>query len=98
MKNIIFLFSIISIYSFGQTKNKNFNQFLKDEQVKNAQVSFTVLLNDAANVADKGGTQGAIINYNTNKLMYPASLQKLITTKIALDILGPGFKYKTKVK
>jgi D-alanyl-D-alanine carboxypeptidase/D-alanyl-D-alanine-endopeptidase (penicillin-binding protein 4) len=87
MKNIFLLFSLFTIYSFGQTKNENFNQFLQDEQVKNALVSLKIQRNDDV----------SIIDFNAEKLMYPASLQKLITTKTALEVLGADFKFETNV-
>jgi D-alanyl-D-alanine carboxypeptidase/D-alanyl-D-alanine-endopeptidase (penicillin-binding protein 4) len=36
-----------------------------------------------------------ILNYNGNKLLIPASNQKLMTTAAALSILGGDFKFKT---
>lgn len=97
MKNIFLLFCLFTVYSYSQTQNENFNNFLKDEQVKNAAVSLIILRNDDTIINSLNKNKGSVMSYNSNKLMYPASLQKLIATKAALDLLGPDFIYETKV-
>ena len=54
-----------------------------------SQDSFTFLLADEQN--------NQVIAHNVNKPFNPASIMKLITTSAALDLLGPNFKWETKL-
>ena len=54
-----------------------------------SQDSFTFLLADEQN--------NQLIAHNVNKQFNPASIMKLITTSAALDLLGPNFKWETKL-
>ena len=54
-----------------------------------SQDSYTFLLADEQN--------NQVIAHNVNKQFNPASIMKLITTSAALDILGPNFKWETKL-
>ena len=54
-----------------------------------SQDSFTFLLADEQN--------NPLIAHNVNKQFNPASIMKLITTSAALDLLGPNFKWETKL-
>ena len=54
-----------------------------------SQDSFTFLLADEQN--------NPLIAHNANKQFNPASIMKLITTSAALDLLGPNYKWETKL-
>ena len=54
-----------------------------------SQDSFTFLLADEQN--------NQVIAHNVNNPFNPASIMKLITTSAALDLLGPNFKWETKL-
>ncbi len=88
MKIILIISQFLFFSIHAQTINKDFNLFLKDKQVSPAQVSFKVF-----NIT-KGLSE---VNYNSEKLMIPASIQKLITTSSALKFLGKDFQFLTKV-
>lgn len=88
MKILILFLQLFILTSFSQTGNLVFESFLKNEQVKRANVAFQVY-----NLTQQKGE----LNYNENKLLVPASLQKLITTSTALNILGNDFIFNTKV-
>jgi len=38
-----------------------------------------------------------LVSHNASKSMNPASVMKLVTTGVALDILGPAYRWKTEV-
>lgn len=85
MKKLVFLFILsINLLQAQQV----LNTFLNKENLKPATVSLAVY-----NLS----TQQNITNFQTEKLLYQASLQKLISTSAALKILGADFRYKTKV-
>jgi serine-type D-Ala-D-Ala carboxypeptidase/endopeptidase (penicillin-binding protein 4) len=42
-------------------------------------------------------TGEVLYSYNAEKALLPASNQKLLTSAAALDVLGPGFRYKTRL-
>ena len=46
-------------------------------------------------LADEQNNQ--VIAHNVNKQFNAASIMKLITTSAALDLLGPNFKWETKL-
>ena len=51
--------------------------------------SYTFMLADEKNIQ--------LISHNVNKQFNAASIMKLITTSAALDMLGPNFKWETKL-
>src|SRR6478736_8022507 len=60
----------------------------KDPALKNASISFYILnLNNGEELAE----------YNSNRALVPASTLKILSTAAALSILGPDFKYETKI-
>ena len=87
MKYFYILLNVLVANIFAQT-NTAFDSFLLSEQVKPASVSFLVY-----NVCQNK----YIVNYKTDKLMVPASVQKLVTTSAALNILTEDFKFVTKI-
>lgn len=63
-------------------------KLLQDAGVQNGTVAFLAVNLDNGRV---------IAEHNTYTSMIPASLQKLVTTAVALEKLGPGFSYKTEI-
>mgnify|MGYP000628028803 CR=1 FL=1 len=88
MNRIIIIYLFITTNLFGQTSKESFNQFLNSEQTKTSTVAFQI---------ENLTTGKSETSFNSQKLVYPASLQKLITTSVALDILGKNFKFATKI-
>jgi D-alanyl-D-alanine carboxypeptidase/D-alanyl-D-alanine-endopeptidase (penicillin-binding protein 4) len=63
-------------------------KLLTDSAMLHASVSIKIIN------AEDGGT---LFEYNSQKCLIPASVQKLITTAAALEILGPEFRFKTSL-
>ncbi len=85
-KRFFLLLSIlVSLPVFSQ--EKTFEIFLADSAMKHATVSFKLI------DADSGRT---IFEYNACKSLMPASVMKLVTTSAAIELLGPGYTFRTK--
>lgn len=63
-------------------------QFVKQPEFKNASVGI--------NVVDLT-TGEPVFSFNSEKLLIPASTMKLVTTAAALELLGSGYRFKTRV-
>lgn len=88
MRKIKFiLFIAVSTLITQSSIAQNFDQLLKTLPNQEAFWSLTVL--------DESGDK--IENYNSDKLIIPASNQKLYTLATALDRLGSDFKYTTNI-
>ena len=82
----ILILAFLSTLSFSQ--KHFFEVFLPDTSLKHASVSFCVA--DAI-------TNKLIINYNPEQSLKPASTMKLITTAVAIELLGPQFTFNTSL-
>lgn len=88
--------SILCLLSFGVFAQNRamlptevvLQKLLQDAGVQNGKVAFLAVNLDNGRV---------IAEHNTYTSMVPASLQKLVTTAVALEKLGPGFSYKTEI-
>ena len=90
-KLIIVSFIFILFQCKGQQDHRIdsvFNSFLSSDILSNAHVG--VQLFDISSNKN-------LINYNSEKLFVPASIQKLFTTATALEILSSNFSFKTTV-
>jgi D-alanyl-D-alanine carboxypeptidase/D-alanyl-D-alanine-endopeptidase (penicillin-binding protein 4) len=88
---LLSIFVIFSSFAEGQQNGnllKKVRDFQRSKELKNAQWSVT------AKYVNSGKD---IISYNNDYSLAPASGLKLITTAAALDALGPGYKFKTKI-
>jgi len=78
--------------TIGAAAQQNFEKavqnVLSNADYKNAQVGIHVL--------DLSSGE-SIFSLNADKLLIPASTLKLITTATALEILGPEYRFKTKI-
>lgn len=59
-----------------------------DKDLKNGSIGFCVM--DAA-------TSELISEYNSRQLLVPASTLKIVTTSAALSLLGPNYRYETRI-
>jgi serine-type D-Ala-D-Ala carboxypeptidase/endopeptidase (penicillin-binding protein 4) len=84
------LLQLTTILALPQDKIKNFLEpFLSDTALKNTAISLSV-----ANI-----NSGEIVLATPAQLcLIPASILKLVTTATALEMLGPGFRFETKIK
>lgn len=97
VKNGILLILLLStnilfaqtLYKQKHSLNIALNALKYDKDLANAGIGFYV----------KDVNTGEVLSaYNQNLALTPASVQKLITTATAIEILGPNYKFKTKVE
>lgn len=86
-KYLCFTFLLIPVLSFILQAFAQSN-FYNNAAIINATVGF---------FAKNLNTNQIIVNKNADKLLCPASVQKLITTAIALEKLGSDYTYKTEI-
>jgi len=87
----LFVSIVIPQTGFSQDNSslkKRITTLLTDTSLQHAFVAFT-----ARNLTDCT----VIINYNGNKSLLPASIQKVITTGVAMETLDTSFQYKTRI-
>src|SRR5664279_4184701 len=83
---LIFALTYLTVSSFSQEKTSE--TFHADSSLVHASVSLCVA--DAK-------TGDILIDYNSGISLTPASVMKVITTAAALELLGPGYTFSTKV-
>ena len=88
MRIIFFFFSITCLTVCSYSQEKSAETFLADSSLTHASVSLCVA--DAK-------TGEIILDYNSGISLTPASVMKIITSAAALEILGPGYTFKTTV-
>jgi D-alanyl-D-alanine carboxypeptidase/D-alanyl-D-alanine-endopeptidase (penicillin-binding protein 4) len=87
VKTILFFsFTFLTLCSYSQ--ERSFEVFLSDSSMIHAAVSICIA--DAENGE-------VIMEYNSGKSLTPASVMKLITSAVALELLGPGYTFRTVV-
>jgi D-alanyl-D-alanine carboxypeptidase/D-alanyl-D-alanine-endopeptidase (penicillin-binding protein 4) len=86
---MLVFFSTISIFGFPQSNIEiELQKILNQPDNKNASVGVQFV-----NVE----TGLSVFEYNANKLMIPASTQKIVTSTAALEILGADYRFKTQI-
>jgi D-alanyl-D-alanine carboxypeptidase/D-alanyl-D-alanine-endopeptidase (penicillin-binding protein 4) len=88
MRILFFFFSITCLTVCSYSQEKSSETFLADSSLTHASVSLCVA--DAK-------TGEIILDYNSGISLTPASVMKIITSAAALEILGPGYTFKTTV-
>lgn len=86
MNRIVFYLILFIVPFSVYSQEKAFNNFLADTATKHAVVSFYI--------ADSENGR-CIFGYNSGKSITPASVMKLVTSSIALELLGPEYVFKT---
>lgn len=89
---LVLLVSIVTIQN-SQAQDissirKRINNLLNDTALQHAFVAFTARI--ASDSTD-------IINFNGNKSLVPASIQKVITTGVAIETLDSSFRFTTRL-
>ena len=87
VKNILrfgLSFLLLSNICFAKDLSKSLNSVIRNSSVQKGGVSVSI-----KGVKDYG--------YNSNVLMPPASVQKIVTIFPALDTLGSDYKFSTKL-
>lgn len=88
MKKTIFIFSLLLTTLFATAKDP-VNDFVNDPLLKNANIS--LLIRDVA-------TGKPLYDHRSNHSVVPASTMKIVTTATALELLGPNFRFETKLE
>ena len=84
----IVLLCYISMTKFALYANEGILHFIKSPELSVASVGYCLL--DA--------TTGRMIHsYDEERALLPASVLKVVTTATALDLLGPDYRFATKV-
>ena len=93
MRLSIFILTLLVSFSFEAQTTKSvrlaIQKMAADDDLKNASISFYALDLDSGKV---------IAGLGSNKSLVPASTMKLVTTATALELLGPGKRFSTRVK
>ena len=91
MKRI--LFACIASVCLGsltaRTTNKALAAFRENEVLRNAAISLKVI---------ESGSGRSICEYLPNTALIPASTLKILTTATALELLGPDFRFETRIE
>lgn len=86
---LIFLLFINQIYCFSQNHfESDLQKIISQPEYKNATIGISI-------VDLKNGIP--VFELNSEKLMIPASTLKIVTSASALELLGPDYRFKTKV-
>jgi len=88
MRKLFFIVSLLSLTTYSFSQEKSSETFHADSSLVHASVSLCVA--DAK-------TGDILIDYNSGISLTPASVMKVITTAAALELLGPGYTFSTKV-
>lgn len=90
-KYILFIFFLIPIFTFSQASKlkAEIENLKKDPDLKHASWSVYVM---------NTKKDSALIEYNSNLSLIPASTLKIVTTGAALSILGSDFVFQTKIQ
>ena len=85
----IFVNVFVSFFVLNLVAQTPVDNFIHHPLLKNANVSLLI------RETGKGKVVG---RYNANKSIIPASTLKLVTTASALELLGPNFRFQTKLE
>lgn len=88
MLRISLIATLLLISSIIQSQENGVQIFLADTCMKHASVSISI--------RDSGSGE-TITSCNPEKSLIPASVLKLITSGVALELLGPGYTFRTSI-
>jgi D-alanyl-D-alanine carboxypeptidase/D-alanyl-D-alanine-endopeptidase (penicillin-binding protein 4) len=85
----VFLFGSISLLGFSQNNiGDELQKILNQTEYKNASVGIQLINIESGS---------SILEYNSNKLLIPASTLKIVTSAAALEMLGADYRFKTQI-
>jgi D-alanyl-D-alanine carboxypeptidase/D-alanyl-D-alanine-endopeptidase (penicillin-binding protein 4) len=88
MRRLLLIFSLACLAICSYSQEKSSETFRVDSSLAHASVSLCV-----ANAK----TGDILIDYNSGISLIPASVMKVITSAAALELLGPGYTFKTTI-
>jgi D-alanyl-D-alanine carboxypeptidase/D-alanyl-D-alanine-endopeptidase (penicillin-binding protein 4) len=83
---LLFSLACLTLCSFSQARS--FETLLSDSSMVHASVSLCIADAESGEV---------IKEYNSRESLIPASVMKLVTSAAALELLGPGYTFKTAI-
>jgi serine-type D-Ala-D-Ala carboxypeptidase/endopeptidase (penicillin-binding protein 4) len=88
MLRISLIVTLLLVSSILRSQEKAVQLFLSDSCMRHASVSISI----------RDARSGEIItSYNESKSLIPASVLKLITSGVALELLGPAYNFRTSI-
>jgi serine-type D-Ala-D-Ala carboxypeptidase/endopeptidase (penicillin-binding protein 4) len=88
MHRISLFFSFFLVAGFSYSQDRAVQLFLSDTSMTHASVSLCI------KDADNGQT---LTEYDSGRSLIPASVMKLITSGVALELLGPKYNFRTTI-
>jgi D-alanyl-D-alanine carboxypeptidase/D-alanyl-D-alanine-endopeptidase (penicillin-binding protein 4) len=88
MRILFVTFSIVCLNICSFSQDKSSETLRADSALMHASVSLCVANAETGDI---------IIDYNSGTSLMPASVMKVITSAAALEMLGPGYTFKTRV-
>ncbi len=85
---VLLIFMNVLVAVSQQNFDNAFHKFLSDPDYQNATIGIQV---------DDLNSGGVLFSFNSEKLIIPASTMKLATSAAALEILGAGYRFSTKI-
>lgn len=86
---LIFSFLFVCVVINAQsTFEKKFREFLLQDEYKNASVGIHI---------SETATGKTVFDYNAEKLFIPASVLKVVTSAVAMEILGADYRFQTRL-
>jgi len=80
--------SLVFLHFLSYSQERSLDELLSDSAMVHASVSFCI--RDVNNGE-------LVMDYNSEKSLAPASVQKLITTAAVLELLGPNYTFRTSI-
>ncbi len=87
MKRLVFLFFLLPLSALTQVEVLT-KEWKKDKELRHASIGFCVM---------KASDSSPLAEYNSETALVPASTLKVITTSAALGLLGPAYRFETRI-
>jgi len=88
MMKTFFLLSLVCLTRFSFSQHLSIDKLLSDSSMIHASLSLCVKDSE---------TGESILEYNPERSLIPASVMKLVTTAVAIELLGPEYTFRTVI-